>query len=233
MTVYASLRKSRSSDPRKAELVAFGDPIVPARSPVVRTARRDDRFEPLPFSRLEVESIVRVHQGPSRKFLGAEATEEHAKDIGPSAKYIHFATHAILDERFPLSSALVLSSAAQRDGQDNGLLEAWEIIEGVRWQADLVVLSACETALGKEVVGEGLMGLTRAIQYAGARSVLSSLWSIDDRRTAQLMGQFYHHLEEGESKDSALRSAQLDMLRQPYASRPLYWAAFTLNGDWQ
>ena len=97
--------------------------------------------------------------------------------------------------------------------------------------ADMVVLSACRSALGQELAGEGLMGLTRAIQFAGARIVMASLWNVDDRRTAMLMERVYAELRAGKTKDEALRTAQIEMLRS--GARPFYWAAFTLNGDWK
>jgi CHAT domain-containing protein len=98
----------------------------------------------------------------------------------------------------PLNSALALTVPEDAvDGQDNGLLQAWEIVDSVRLDVDLVTLSACNTALGKEMGGEGLLGLTRAFQYAGARSVLASLWNVADRSTADLMKRFYSKLKSG------------------------------------
>lgn len=104
----------------------------------------------------------------------------------------------------------------------------------MRLDADLVTLSACQTALGKEMGGEGLVGLARAFQFAGARSVLASLWSVSDRSTTELMKRFYSRLEAGESKDAALREAQRALLREggPKSS-PFHWAAFQLIGDWR
>jgi CHAT domain-containing protein len=101
-----------------------------------------------------------------------------------------------------------------------------------------VVLSACETALGKELGGEGLVGLTRAFQYAGARSIVASLWSVADESTAELMKRFYTYLKEGRTKDEALRSAQIDLIRRSRSTgldtaHPFYWAAFELIGDWK
>jgi len=122
--------------------------------------------------------------------------------------------------------------AEWKPGQPNGLLQAWEILEQVRLDADLVALSACGTALGQEMSGEGVLGLTRAFQYAGARSVLASLWSVSDEATALLMGRFYRGLRQGEAKDAALRNAQIEMLRGP-RSHPALWAAFGLSGDWK
>lgn len=203
-------------------------------------------FTPLPATRVEVERIVSLFPN-AQPLLGAEATEERAKSLSREIRLIHFATHATLDERFPLNSAIVLSSPAKdRADREDGLLQAWEIFEQVRLDADLVVLSACESGLGKELGGEGLVGLTRAFQYAGARSVLASLWKISDRSTAELMVRFYKHLQEGMPKDEALRASQIELLREPLhvanekgevevvdASAPFYWAAFQLYGDWR
>ena len=109
-----------------------------------------------------------------------------------------------------------------------------------------MVLSACRSALGKELGGEGLIGLTRAFQYAGARTVAATLWSVADQATAELMIRFYHHLRAGKPKDVALQAAQIELIRDPIqlrdetgqtvgmdASAPYYWAAFQLIGDWQ
>ena len=103
----------------------------------------------------------------------------------------------------------------------------------MRIDADLVTLSACDTGLGKILGGEGMMGLTRAFQYAGARSVLASLWSVGDRSTGELMKRFYGYLKAGQSKAEALRSAQLDLLRGSEFSHPFHWAGFELVGDWR
>jgi CHAT domain-containing protein len=167
-------------------------------------------------------------------WLGAEATEERAKQVGPEARIIHFATHGFVDEDFPLESGLALATPQPGDeGRDNGLLQAWEVFESVRIDADLVTLSACRTALGKEVRGEGLVGLTWAFEYAGARSVLASLWEVDDASTAELMRQFYRALHDGAPTAKALRQAQIDLLRRPATSAPFFWAAFQLVGDWR
>ena len=146
-----------------------------------------------------------------------------------------------------MNSFLVFSVPDEfHEGVDNGLLQVWEIYESVRLQADLVVLSACETALGEEQRGEGLISLARAFQYAGARSVVASLWSVADQTTAELMIRFYRHLRSGLPKDEALRAAQLEFIRGPIemedadgnnvlkdAAAPYYWAGFQVFGDWQ
>jgi len=166
--------------------------------------------------------------------LAADATEEQARSIGSKARNVHFAVHGFFDERLPLNSGLALTIPEKpSEGQQNGLLQAWEIFEQMRFDADLVVLSACQTGLGRELGGEGLIGLTRAFQYAGARSIAASLWSVNDLKTAQLMLRFYKELRDGKSKDLALRAAQTELLQKPDSSHPYYWAAFSLIGDWQ
>jgi CHAT domain-containing protein/Flp pilus assembly protein TadD len=243
-TVYAELKKSRRQGPEAAPaaLAAFGDPhyppMPPGRSstvhPEVRAAvGRGLSLTSLPSTRDEVRGIASLYP-EARTFLGAEATEERAKSIGKDARYLHFACHGLLDERFPLNSALALTIPEHSgEGQDNGLLQAWEIFESVRLDADLVTLSACDSALGQEMGGEGLLGLTRAFQYAGARSVLASLWSVSDASTAELMKSFYGYLQKGRSKDEALRAAQADLIQGKSFSHPYYWAAFELTGDWR
>jgi CHAT domain-containing protein/Tfp pilus assembly protein PilF len=242
-TVYAGLAKSRR--PRRAPgeelLTAFGDPAYRPRTPDSAGSpegRREGRLgvdlRPLPSSRREVQSIAALYP-QARVYLGREATEERAKAIGPESSLVHFACHGLLDDRFPLNSALALAPPEPAaGGQDNGFLQAWEVFESVRLDADLVTLSACDTALGREMAGEGLVGLARAFQYAGARSVLATLWGVSDLSTTRFMERFYGHLRSGKAKDEALRAAQIDQIRgQAGASHPFHWAAFQLTGDWR
>ena len=250
-TVLAQLAKQRRTQ-KDTQLVAFGDPsytvttsgeVHPA---LEKVGRRGLSLDPLPATRLELEGLGGLFGENATLWLGAEATEERAKGVGQGVTVVHFAAHGMVDERRPLSSALALTIPAQVvEGQDNGLLQAWEVFEQVRLDADLVVLSACDTALGKEVAGEGILGLTRAFQYAGARSVLASLWAVADESTAKLMLRFYANLKSGLAKDEALRQAQLAFIRGPLAvgegeqrvdrdlSHPFFWAAFELVGDWR
>jgi CHAT domain-containing protein/tetratricopeptide (TPR) repeat protein len=241
-TVYAELAKSRPPRPAPGEerLVAFGAPVyrppapnAPADPEVREAVRRGLTLRPLPASAREVRSIAALYPR-AQVYLGLEATEERAKSIGPESRLVHFACHGLLDERFPLNSALALSPPGPAEGRDNGLLQAWEIFESVRLDADLVTLSACDTALGREMGGEGLVGLTRAFQFAGARSVLASLWGVADLSTARFMASFYGHLRGGKPKDEALRAAQIDQIRAKTGlSHPFHWAAFQLTGDWR
>jgi CHAT domain-containing protein/tetratricopeptide (TPR) repeat protein len=244
VTVLEQLR-SRPRRDRTAplSLVAFGDPAYPrssearAREPVLRSVLgRGLRLDPLPSTRDEVESLRRLFPNRSRVYLGPEATEERVKTLDREEDLVHFACHGLLDQRFPLESALALTVPRQPGtDRDNGLLQAWEIFEQVRLDAELVSLSACDTGLGKELAGEGMLGLTRAFQYAGARSVLASLWAVGDRSTTLLMQRFYFHLKEGLRRDEALRRAQLDLLDGTAGNgayrHPFHWAAFELFGD--
>jgi CHAT domain-containing protein len=152
--------------------------------------------------------------------------------VSGDATLLHFACHGLADEASPLDSALALTLPGDWEpGRENGLLQAWEVFERLRIDADLVTLSACGTALGKQMSGEGVLGLTRAFQYAGARSVLASLWEVNDDSTAELMGRFYRHLKGGRGKAEALRAAQCEMIRRPTSSHPHRWGAFQLIGD--
>ena len=223
VTAYAELRKRRRSggEPEDREIAAFGDPLPPRRP----------ALSDLPASRTEVEEIARLFPR-ARIFVSERATEENAKNLPDGIRWLHFAVHGSLDARIPLNSALVLS-AGDRTGDGNGLLQAWEIMEDLRLDADLVTLSACDTALGTEIGGEGLIGLTRAFQYAGARSVLATLWGITDTSTVPWMRRFYRELRDGRSKDEALQAAQIEQIGSPNGPYPFFWAAFQLYGDWR
>ncbi|MEM9558000.1 MAG: CHAT domain-containing protein [Acidobacteriota bacterium] len=192
---------------------------------------------PLPHVRREVESLSRLFGSRARVFLGSEATEEQAKDLDTSTRVVHFATHAWVDDRFPLESGLLLSIPQRIEpGRDNGVLQAWEVIEQIRLDADLVTLSGCRTGLGRAFSNEGILGLTRAFHVAGARAVLASLWQVSDASTGTLMMRFYHHMRQGLSVAESLRAAQLDLVRTAVSDdldvgRPFHWAGFQLFGD--
>jgi CHAT domain-containing protein len=144
---------------------------------------------------------------------------------------VHFATHGLVNNEHPELSGIVLSMVNERGDPENGFLQLHDVYN-LNLAAELVVLSACDTGLGKDVKGEGLVGLTRGFLYAGARSVVASLWKVEDRATAELMGHFYREmLVEGASPAAALRSAKVAMWRQRRWSAPRYWAAFVLQGD--
>jgi len=259
LTVYGALRAARREPARPAastaaQVVAFGDPHYPPGNPADSAASQKAylrnltgfHWTPLPYTRRELERIAESYPA-AHLYLGDDATEERVKAVARDARVLHFATHGYLDDRTPLDSALVLTIPEQLSpGRDNGLLQVWEIFESLRLDADLVVLSACDSALGRELSGEGLIGLTRAFQYAGARSVVATLWSVSDQATAELMARLHRHYAAGLSKDEALRQAQIELIRQPIrittaegrtvemdASAPFFWAAFQLFGDWR
>ena len=215
-------------------VAVFADPVTAATA----TARLRRELGRLPATRREAARVNEVFGGKAHLFLDADATEATARREIASASLAHFATHAVVDEALPLDSALVLSPS----GGDEGLLQAWEIAEQVKLTSDLVVLSACETARGGDRGGEGVLGLVRALQVAGARSVVASLWRVDDESTAELMGRFYSALATGLPRDEALRQAQLELLRGEVeierdgrkvalrTSEPRHWAPFVLIG---
>jgi CHAT domain-containing protein len=146
---------------------------------------------------------------------------------------LHFATHGLLDPKRPENSGLVLSTVAG-DGQEQNGFVSLQDIYGLRAPVDLVVLSACQTALGKDVRGEGLLGLTRGFMYAGASSVVASLWKVEDEATAELMRHFYANLlQKGMTPAAALREAQNSIRQRPEWRAPYYWAGFTLQGEYR
>ena len=186
-------------------------------------------LSPIRFGKKEVNSIARLFPKHKRNvYIGRDAQEAVFKSPPvDSPQIIHFACHGFLDEGFPSRSALVLS-LRDTDGED-GFLQVREIYK-LRLSAQLVVLSGCQTGRGLLTYGEGILGLSRIFFYAGAKSVLSTVWRIDDKPTALFMKYFYEHLTDGKSRSEALRLAKLRMLRTRY-SHPFYWAAFVLYGD--
>jgi len=193
-------------------------------------------LDPLPHTREEVEAIASLFGEQATVRTGEAATKTAAIQESEQADIIHFACHGWLDAKMPLSSGLILSQpealGKKASEADNGLLQAFEIFK-LKLKADLVVLSACQTGLGAEIRGEGLIGLTRAFTYAGAKSVLVSLWEINDASTAMFMQAFYQAVKEGKSKDKALQQAIKKMSKQGKWQHPFFWSAFSLVGDWR
>jgi CHAT domain-containing protein len=149
------------------------------------------------------------------------------------ARVLHFATHGVLDDVRPALSGLVLSLVDERGRKQDGVLRLHDVYN-LTLSADLVVLSACQTGLGQELRGEGLVGLTRGFMYAGARSVLATLWKVDDRATAELVERFYAGLlgPRRLAPAAALRAAQVSMAQDARWRSPYYWAGFVLQGEW-
>jgi CHAT domain-containing protein len=148
-------------------------------------------------------------------------------------RILHFATHAVADTQHPELSGLVLSQVDAEGKPQEGFVSLPDIYD-LDLNADLVVLSGCRTALGKEVRGEGLMGLTRGFQYAGAPRVVASLWQVQDRATAELMTRFYRAMwRDHLPPAAALRKAQRSLRRDPRYRGPYSWAGFVIQGDWR
>lgn len=189
----------------------------------------------LRFTRQEADQILAVAPGGANlKALDFDASRATAISSGLNQfRYVHFATHGYLDSERPDLSAIVLSLVNQDGNPQDGFLRAHDIYN-LNLPAELVVLSACQTGLGKDIKGEGLVGLTRGFMYAGARRVVVSLWNVDDKATAELMQRFYRGiLRENLTPAAALRKAQAQMAQQPQWHSPYYWAAFVLQGDWK
>ncbi len=212
-----------------------------AEQEVIRSAREvgatdaQQRLQRLLFSRREAEEIMTlVPERTGFKALDFAASRATVLDSDLSQyRIIHFATHGLLNSQHPELSGVVLSLVDEQGRPQDGFLRLHDIYN-LKLSADLVVLSACKTGLGKEVKGEGLVGLTRGFLYAGAPRVVASLWKVDDRATAELMKQFYRRmLGDGLRPAAALRMAQIAMWRQKRWAAPYYWAGFTLQGEWK
>jgi CHAT domain-containing protein/uncharacterized protein HemY len=192
-------------------------------------------FPRLPFSRKEADAIVaRVGEPGSLKALDFAASRETVFDSKLSQyRILHFATHGLLNSQHPTLSGIVLSLYDEQGRPIDGFLRAHEIYN-LKLNAELVVLSACRTALGREIKGEGLVGLTRGFMYAGTPSVVASLWDIRDQATAELMSRFYERMFKEHMKPAtALRAAQVSMWQEKRWAAPYYWAGFILQGEWK
>jgi len=208
-------------------------------------ALRDFTLQPLPFSGEEALQIAEIWGVPfdsPHVNLRGHASAKRIKELELSRyRMLHFATHAVMrDEiRWATQPSLVLSPGRERGPP--GLLKFADILE-LKLNASLVVLSACNTRLGQQLAGEGIIGLTRAFMYAGAKSVVVSLWNVQDQSTSLLMQRFHQNLRDGMSKVESLRQAKLEIMqetielqatgtRESLAS-PFFWAPFILVGDW-
>ena len=214
-------------------------PVKPAsdsRSPLLEDhALGRATFTRLLFSREEASTIASL--APARDVFDATGFDAN-RDAALSAhlsdyRIVHFATHGVLDTERPSLSGLVLSLFDKGGTPRNGYVRLPDIYN-MRLNADLVVLSACQTALGKEITGEGLISLTRAFMYAGVPRVVASLWEVNDLATAELMKRLYRGmLKDGLRPAAALRTAQVEMSQEPRWAAPYYWAGFVVEGDWK
>jgi CHAT domain-containing protein len=216
----------------RKDFVAFADPET-AQKPlnVMPAAVREwsSELTPLPYARTEVNRISKLFPTDDvRVFTGKEASESNVKHGSLSEfKIVHFASHGLIDEEKPQFSALILNSG---DEQEDGFLTMREIFD-LHLNADLVVLSACKTGLGREVRGEGINSLSRAFFAAGASSAVVSLWNVSDVSTSDFMWTFYKRLSEsGMNKSAALNAARLELIASGKFSHPYYWAPFIFVG---
>jgi CHAT domain-containing protein/tetratricopeptide (TPR) repeat protein len=258
-SVLPALRREVAGrKPADKTLAVFADPVFERSDPRVRSASetsapaaKESRttsdvtrsaaesgirdFLRLRFTREEATQIVRL-AGEGRKFEAIDfaASRETATNAQLSQYAIlHFATHGLINNQHPELSGIVLSLVDEKGHPQNGFLRLYDIYN-LKLRADLVVLSACQTALGKDIKGEGLVGLTRGFMYAGVPRVVATLWQIYDRATAEFMSRFYEAmLRDGLKPAAALRTAQISMFRDKRWQAPYYWAAFTLQGEWK
>jgi CHAT domain-containing protein len=244
-SVVAILRQGTAGRAPASKLLAvFADPvfhkddprIAGPQSSYVRPASFEiDDFARLRFSRNEAEEILRLADpAATLKAVDFDASRETAMspDLA-NYRIVHFATHSLLNNEHPELSGVVLSLVDRSGQPQNGFLRLYDIYN-LRLGADLVVLSACRTALGQDIKGEGLIGLARGFLHAGAPRVVATLWEIDDRTTEQAMKRFYEGmLGRGERPAEALRAAQVALWKSKGWEAPYYWASFILEGEWR
>ncbi len=239
LAVIARLKEDNRAAGFQKELLAFGNPHqsrwfnerVRARAFFMEGLRPGGDFSlgSLPFSQKEIRQLAELFPDESCDlFLKKRATEEKLKSLDMGRyRIIHFACHGLISERFPQRSALVLSS--DRKSAEDGFLTAREIYT-LRFNSELVVLAACQSSRGSIERAEGIIGLPRLFLLAGSRSVVSSLWAVNDRASQSLMLDFYRGLLAGEKKVEALRQAKLKMIAGA-RSHPYYWAGYVLTGN--
>ena len=258
MTALSVLRSRRklNGSPTKG-LLMFADPVFESDDPRIDSARYIKRssatnraaatigsgyqsnstqhFPRLPGSRQEAAAIAEVapKQG-AEILLGFEANRSRAESHDlQNYRFIHFATHSVFDDEHPESSGVILSLFDHDGNPEDGYLRLRDIYN-LKLSADVVVLSACDTALGRNVKGEGIVGLTRGFMYAGAPRVLATLWRVDDDAAGEFMKWFYIGIfQKQESPITALREAQMEMRNQARWRSPYYWGAFVLEGEWR
>lgn len=243
LSLVQNTRKARDQTERQ-DLVIFSDPVftkederlTPLASPAAPGEARSvgslASLTRLPGSGREADSIVSaIGESSTRLFSGFAATREQFLNARLGEyKILHLATHAVADSERPETTGVVLSGFGE-DGSQHDQLVRLQDIYGLNLSADLVVLSACETAAGKELRGEGLLSLNNAFIQAGSRSVVSTLWRVDDEASQFFMSRFYESLSDGLTASESLKQAQQALRMEPRFSSPFYWAAFTLHGD--
>ena len=251
MTVVTALR-TRGTGSSAQNIAIFADPVIdesdPRLSADLSLASADTRpndsitrssreLRRLPATGVEAREIAALL--PENKVhvaVGFEASRPALLEMDLTGfRFLHFAMHGIVDSQHPNLSSLAMSGFTPSGERQEGMLRLYEIFD-LDLNAQLVVLSACDTALGQQIRGEGLVGLAQGFMYAGARSIVASLWQVSDRATAEMMTRFYGYLLDEENPlqpAAALRSAQMDLAGSGRWSHPYFWSAFVLLGDWQ
>jgi CHAT domain-containing protein/tetratricopeptide (TPR) repeat protein len=233
------LRHQKRRTAEAATLFALGNPALGKETVArVKAVFMDEELEPLPEAEQQVRNLQRIY-GPdhSRAYVGADAREERFKAEAGRYDILHLATHGILNDRNPLYSHLLLSQTGD-GGKDDGLLEAWELMK-LDLNADLAVLSACETARGRVGKGEGMIGFTWALFVAGVPTAVVSQWKVRSDSTAALMVELHRRLRSSSAKTSgsrvaeALREAALKVKADKRYRHPFHWAGFVAMGDAQ
>jgi len=257
-STIAFLRRERANRTLPAKMLAvMADPVFSSDDPRVASSKAPQaakaqapadvergmnvsgferaKFDRLPATRKEAEDILTlVPENQRFSALDFDATQSMVTTGGlDNYRFVHIATHGLLNSLHPELSSIVLSLVDRNGHPRDGFLQTTDVYN-LNLKAELVVLSACQTALGKEVRGEGLVGLSRAFMYAGTPGVVASLWTVPDLSTAELMTRFYRGmLVDHLCPAAALRQAQISIWKDRRWTRPYYWAAFTLQGEWR
>lgn len=184
----------------------------------------------LPYTEQEVQAVADAYPG-AKVYTGAQASEDKIKFDPNGSNLLHFGTHAVLDPDNAENSHLVLAPSA--DGSEDGMLTLHEIRRLARRQGAIVTLSACETSISAESVGQELVHLERAFRLIGTRTIIASLWPVDDEATAILMRTFYKKLKDKTPSGQALNQAQILLATDPAYNAPFFWAPFVLVGSWE
>ena len=189
-----------------------------------------NNLDSLPWTQKELEAIENIYKG--EYYYGKEATKAAFKERAQAFSIIHLAMHGIVDMKYPMHSLLSFAPTSDSASKEATSLYAYEI-HNLSLQADLVVLSACETGLGKTIQGEGVFSLARAFLYAGAPAIVTTLWEVNDFTSAALIETFYNNLARGMSKPEALQQAKLTFLSKTdaFSGHPTYWGSFIIIGN--
>jgi CHAT domain-containing protein len=235
LSVLRQMSVQKKREGTLTSLLAFGNPTMPNEIAAnIKATYRGETLGPLPEAEVEVSALKDIW-GPlsSRVLIGANARKNLFRSEASKYKIIHLATHGILDDTSPMYSRLIMARA-ENDPNDDGMLEAREIMQ-LDLRADLVVLSACDTARGRIGAGEGMIGMSWSFFIAGVPTMVASQWKVDSASTARLMIEFHKRLRQEaltgpQTKASALQQAALGLMKDPRYRHPYFWAGFVMIG---